>query len=194
MGHSALNKVLVLAFVLALVLQSGKRVANTSWEIGISLAHILFCIFKVSTNHKTSAAEREKKSTDLERNLFFKSGWASVKTQLNVCLWPTAVSAEDIRRITSVQNWFSLGKCSVFPQMCIFSFQPICLQWAVAMGVANVGCSPLCTPPHPGGQLSPCTCHSCVQQHGFPSTHLYVCVMAFFKIFVQKWGFTAALG
>lgn len=61
MGRSALNKVLVLAFVLALVLQSGKRVANTSWEIGISLAHILFCIFKVSTNHKTSAAEREKK-------------------------------------------------------------------------------------------------------------------------------------
>jgi len=76
-GHTALNKVLVLAFVLALVLQSSKRVANTSWEIGISLAHILFCIFKVSTNHKTSAAEREKKNTILELNLFFKSVWTS---------------------------------------------------------------------------------------------------------------------
>lgn len=89
MGHSALNKVLVFAFVLALVLQSSKRVANTSWEIGISLAHILFCIFKVSTNHKTSAAEREKKSTVLELNLFFKSVCTSFKIRLNICLWPT---------------------------------------------------------------------------------------------------------
>lgn len=79
MWDTALNKVLVFAFVLALVLQSGKRVASTSWEIGISLARILFCIFKVSTNHKTAAAEREEKSSAPKLNLFFESAWTSFK-------------------------------------------------------------------------------------------------------------------
>lgn len=146
MGHSALNKVLVLAFVLALVLQSGKRVANTSWEIGISLAHILCCIFKVSTNHKTSATEREKKSTALEWNLFFKSSWTNFKIWLNIFLWPRG---RLLLYYTILQNnilsdtWSSSLPEVLFLTPNVRILLSDCLQWAVGTGDANLGHCPV---------------------------------------------------
>lgn len=190
MGHSALNKVLVLAFVLALVLQSGKRVANTSWEIGISLAHILFCIFKVSTNHKTSAAEREKKSRALERNLLFKSGWTSVKTQLNICHCCICR--------TYLQNHICSELNLTWQMLCLPPDMHILRSvYLSPVGSRNGSCKhgmlPTLQPSLPGVTAESLHLPRLCLAAWIP-LHCHGCVWLFFKIFIQKWGFTAALG
>lgn len=73
MWDTALNKVLVLPFVLSLVLQSSKRVANTSWAIGISLAHILFVSSRlVQITKPLQLKERKKHSSGIK--LIFQIG------------------------------------------------------------------------------------------------------------------------